>query len=164
MFSGRVARRLSQRTGCGGSRHDRVCRHRPFGCIAAVTAGEVEDDEIEGIAAVEHGAEGFGLACEIPPHEGVVIERIGKRHHLAQHPPQPRQLLRLQRWEFHIATDGGIRHQRGFAPEQLIDEIEWLASGPATCSSFRVSSSAKQGLDTAKAEAGEHGVGDRIAA
>jgi hypothetical protein len=44
-----------------------------------------------------------------------VIERIAKRRHRAEDPPQPRQLLRLQSCEFHIAADGGVGHQRGFA-------------------------------------------------
>ncbi|OWK23352.1 hypothetical protein AJ87_36740 [Rhizobium yanglingense] len=51
-----------------------------------------------------------------------------------------RQLPRPQGAKFYVATDGGIRHQRRFTPEQLIEEIALPVSGPATCRSFSVSS------------------------
>ena len=158
MFSGSVATTRGAPAGLLAPRFDSArTRDVPVGVAAAVVARKIEHQQREVEAAADHGGEGRRHRRLLRPDEGVVVERIGDRHEVAERRLHPRLLA--------PASSGRKRTRRPTAasaisdaspPEQLIERgrrpAAARAHAEASASPGTPGSSAARGTPTRREE------------
>ena len=80
--------------------HKGIDRGLPRGTGAAVLPGEIQHQQVGVKAAIQQAGKALGLRREIAPDVGVVIERVGHIHLVAQHRVQA--LVRRRRQSRHL--------------------------------------------------------------
>ena len=138
-------------------RDDGVERRVPVGGVAAVGAGEVEDDEVQRIAALHHRGEGRRLLLAIAPDEGVVVERVGDRDHLAEASRRRRSCLGLEVAEIDLACRRRCRPSaRPRRRSSSSRKSSLVASGPPDVQQLQRFEQFRQGARRGDAEALEY--------
>ncbi|MCY1301041.1 hypothetical protein D9M70_506300 [compost metagenome] len=136
----------------------------PVGRVAAVKPREIEHEEIDRIAALHHGGKRGGLLLAVAPDEGVVVGRVGDRHHLAERILERLLLLFTQCPVVHPVALAGVRHQRGLAAGTAHRGDVVAVERAGHMQELQRFEKRWQRIDAADAEAGKQSRGDAVVA